>query len=125
VASARKTSGARKKPKAGRASAARGRYRTTLPNGNVKFGKALNDITGKTSLGNALPAFKALLTKEIRDVRRMRNRETSEEKLLEILQDNLDTWKDEGFSPEMVASYKAKYRALPRRRQHERGKIEK
>jgi hypothetical protein len=122
VASAPKPPSGRKKAGTGSRARPRGKYKTTLPNGNVAFPKALNEITRKKSEAKALPAFKILLEREIRKVQEDRGRAPSEERVSKILQDCLDSWREKGFHPEEVVGYKIKYEALPRRRRRGAGR---
>jgi len=89
--------------------------KSSIPAGNVRFKKGLNQITGKTSEAKALPAFKAMLAEEIRRIYRAKCRVLTDEDLNRIIQENLESYRANDFEPGEVEKFQRCYRAMPRR----------
>jgi hypothetical protein len=87
---------------------------STIAPGNIPFKKALNQITGKDSEGKALPRFRALLTKEVRQTLRARGRAFDQATVDPIVQDNLEYHRKNGFELGEVEKFKRLYHAQPR-----------
>ena len=82
---------------------------------SVPFKKAINDITGKSSEGKALPRFRSLLAKDIRKRSfRDRWRLVDEGEVQRILRENLEHYREKGFTPGEVESFRALYLSQPR-----------
>jgi len=81
--------------------------------GNVPFKKALNEITGKTSEGKALPRFRLLLTKEVRQTLRAKHRAFDQADVDRIVQENLEYYRKNGFEPREVETFKRLHDAQP------------
>ncbi len=80
----------------------------------VPFKKAINQITGKTSEAKALPRFRALLAEDIRQkVFRNKFREIDEQEVERILQEVLECYRKEGFTPGEIESFRARYISQP------------
>lgn len=81
---------------------------------NIPFKKALYKITRKDSEAKALVAFRPLLKREIRQVRRSKGRPIDDATISRIMEENLEAWRRDDFEPGIVEYYAHLYSLQPR-----------